>query len=83
MRKQKRDLSDQSNEDDDKKRARGKKFNLSLSNDDTDIFEVIKSPRCASILYICLQNLEKKVNGIFECMLLSCHVRVSEWIYTL
>ena len=33
----------------------------SLSKDDTDIFEEgIESPRCAGILYSCLQNLEKK-----------------------
>ena len=33
----------------------------------TDIFEEgIESPCCAGILYSCLQNLEKKVNEIFQ-----------------
>ena len=42
-------------------------LNISLSKDDADIFEEgIESPRCAGILYSCLQNLEKKVNKIFE-----------------
>ena len=48
------------------KRAR-EQFNLSLSKDDKDIFEEgIESPHCVGILYSCLPNLEKKVNGIFE-----------------
>ena len=42
-------------------------LNISLSRDDTDIFEEgIQSPRCAGILYSCFQNLEKMVNKIFE-----------------
>ena len=42
-------------------------LNTSLSKDDTDIFEEeIESPRWAGISYSCLQNLEKKVNEIFE-----------------
>ena len=65
--RQKRDLSDKSNEDDERKKARESSLNISLSKDDTDIFEEgIESPRCAGILYSCLQNLEKKVNEIFE-----------------
>ena len=65
--RQKRDLSDKSNEDDERKKARESSLNISLSKDDTDIFEEgIESPRCAGILYRCLQNLEKKVNKIFE-----------------
>ena len=44
-----------------KERERERSLNTSLSKDDTDIFEEgIKSPRCADILYSCLQNLEKK-----------------------
>ena len=65
--RQKRDLSDKSNEDDERKKARESSLNISLSKDDTDIFEEgIESPRCAGILYSCLQNLEKKVNKIFK-----------------
>ena len=42
-------------------------LNISLNKDDTDIFEDgIESSRCASILYSCLQNLEKKVNKTSE-----------------
>ena len=59
--RQKRDLRDKSNEGDERKRERESSLNTSLSKDDTDIFEEgIKSPRCADILYSCLQNLEKK-----------------------
>ena len=43
-----------------KERERESSLNTSLSKDDTDIFEEgIESPRCAGILYRCLQNLEK------------------------
>ena len=64
--RQKHDLSDKSNEDDKRKKARENSLNISLSKDDTDIFEEgTESPRCAGILYSCLQNLEKKVNEIF------------------
>ena len=59
--RQERDLIDKSNEDDERKKARESSLNVSLSKDDTDIFEEgIESPRCAGILYSCLQNLEKK-----------------------
>ena len=50
--RQKRDLSDKSNEDDERKKVR--ESIISLSKDDTDISEEeIESPRCASILYSC------------------------------
>ena len=59
--RQKRDLNDKSNEDDERKKVRESSLNTSLSKDDTDIFEEgIESPCCAGILYSCLQNLEKK-----------------------
>ena len=65
--RQKHDLSDTSNEDNERKKARESSLNISLSKDDTNIFEEgIESLRCAGILYSCLQNLEKKVNKIFE-----------------
>ena len=65
--RQKRDLSDKSNEDDERKKVRESSSNTSLSKDDTDVFEEgIESPRCAGILHSCLRNLEKKVNKIFE-----------------
>ena len=45
-------------------------MDLSLSketSDDIDVFaEGIEPPRCASILYDCLKNLELKVNEIYE-----------------
>ena len=65
--RQKRDLSDKSNEDDEKKKAKESSLNIPLSKDDTDISEEgIESPCCGSILYSCLQNLGKKINKIFE-----------------
>ena len=65
--RQKRDLSDKSNEDDKRKKVRETSWNISLSKDDTDIFEEeIESSRCTGILYSSLQNLEKRVNEIFE-----------------
>ena len=71
--RQKRDLSDKSNEDNERKKAREREreressLKISLSKSGTDIFEEgIESPRCAAILCSCLQNLEKEVNEIFE-----------------
>ena len=61
----KRDLSDKSNDGDERKKAKESNLDLSLNQDDTDVFaEGIDSPRCASILYDCLKNLDKKVNEI-------------------
>ena len=63
--RQKRDLSDKSNEDQRRRKTRQCSLNVSISKDDTSIFEEgIESPRCAGILCSCLQNLEKK--KIFE-----------------
>ena len=83
--RQKCDLSDKSNEDNERKKAREREterqrdreterqrdressLKISLSKSGADIFEEgIESPRCAAILYSCLQNLEKEVNEIFE-----------------
>ena len=79
--RQKCDLSDKSNEDNERKKARERdreterqrdreresSLKISLSKSGADIFEEgIESPRCAAILYSCLQNLEKEVNEIFE-----------------
>ena len=65
--RQKRDLSDKSNEDYERKKLRESSLNTLLSKDDADIFgEGIESPRCAGILCSCFQNLEKKVKEIFE-----------------
>ena len=64
--KQKRDLSDKSNEDDEKRRWESS-LNTSLSKNNTDIFEEgTELPRCAGISCSCLQNLVKKVNEIPE-----------------
>ena len=55
------------NEDDERKKLRESSLSTSLNKDETDIFEEgIESPRCAGILYSCLQNLGKKLNEIFE-----------------
>ena len=60
-----RDLSNKSNDGDERKKAKESNLDLSLNQDDTDVFaEGIDSPRCASILYDCLKNLDKKVNEI-------------------
>ena len=87
-------LSDKSNEDDERKKAREERekrekrerqrdreterdrqretdrereSERETERDATSIFEEgIESSRCISTLYICLQNLEKKVNEIFE-----------------
>ena len=65
--RQKRDLNDKLNEDNERKKVWESSLNALLSKDDTDIFdEGIESPHCAGILYSCLQNLEKKVNEICE-----------------
>ena len=65
FRKEKRDLSDKANEEDEKKKARENSLNLALSKEDTHFFEErIESPRCTGILYSCWQNVGKKVNNI-------------------
>ena len=68
--RKRRDLSDKSTNEKEKKKARKSSLDLSLSketSDGTDVFaKVIESPRCASILYDCLNNLELKVNEIYE-----------------
>ena len=61
----KRDLSDKSNDGDERKKAKESNLDLSLNQDDADVFaEGIDSPRCVSILYDCLKNLDKKVNEV-------------------
>ena len=68
--REKRDLNDKSTNEEERKKFRESSLDLSLSketSDDTDVFaEGIESPRCTSILYDCLKNLELKVNEIFE-----------------
>ena len=65
FRKEKCDLSDKANEEDEKKKARENSLNSALSKEDTHFFEErIESPRCAGILYSCWQNVGKKVNNI-------------------
>ena len=66
----KRDLSNKSTIEEERKKARESSLDLSLSkktSDDTDVFiKGIDSPRCASILYDCLKNLELNVNEVYE-----------------
>ena len=60
----KRDLSDNSKEATDPKKA--KEATLSSSYSDHDVFEEgLDSSSCRSILFDCLKNLESKVNEIF------------------
>ena len=62
----KRDLSDKSNDGEDPKKQREGSLNDSL-NDSSDVFaEGLKSPECVTILFNCLQNLEKQVKEIHE-----------------
>ena len=52
--RQKRDLSDKSNENNERKKTTRSSSNLSFRKDDTDIFEeVIESPRWAGITHSC------------------------------
>ena len=60
----KRDLSNKSNDADERKKAKESNLDLSQNQDDAVFSEGIDSPRCASILYECLKNLDKKVNEI-------------------
>ena len=74
--RKKKDLSDKSTNEEERKKARESSLDLSLSketSDDTDVFtEGIESPRCASILYDCLKSLELKVNEIYELSSSTC-----------
>ena len=58
--RKKRDLSDKSTNEEERKKARESSLDLSVSketSDDTDVFtEGIESPRCASIFYDCLMK---------------------------
>ena len=68
--REKRDLSDKLTNEEERKKFRETSLDLSLrkeKSDDIDVFvEGIESPRCKSIVYDCLKNLELKVNEIFE-----------------
>ena len=33
--------------------------------------------------YMLLSNFFCSIQGLYDCMLLSCHIRVSEWVHTL
>ena len=60
----KRYLSDKSDDGDERKKAKESNLDLLINQDDAVFSEGIDSPRCASILYDCLKNSEKKVNEI-------------------
>ena len=61
----KRDLSDKSNYGDERQKDKESNLDLSLNQDDANGFaEGNDSPRCVSILYECLKNLDKKINEI-------------------
>ena len=61
----KRDLSDQSQGGDERKKV--KEGSSATSTDDTDVFgERLESADCKAILFNCLKNLEVKVKAIFD-----------------
>ena len=60
----KRYLSDKSDDGDERKKAKESNLDLLINQDDAVFSEGIDTPRCASILYDCLKNSEKKVNEI-------------------
>ena len=65
--KRERETERQRDRETERQRDRESSLKISLSKSGADIFEEgIESPRCAAILYSCLQNLEKEVNEIFE-----------------
>ena len=71
------DLSDKSNDGDQRKKAKESNLDWSLNQDDTDVFaEGIDSPRCASILHDCLKNLDKKVNEIHLLSTTTNHAQI-------
>ena len=66
-RERERERERQRDRETERQRDRESSLKISLSKSGADIFEEgIESPRCAAILYSCLQNLEKEVNEIFE-----------------
>ena len=65
--RKRRDLSNKSNNEDERKKARECSLDLPLSKETNDeLTEGIEFPRCASILYDYLKNLESKVNEIYK-----------------
>ena len=65
--RKRRDLINKSNNEDERKKARECSLDLPLSKETNDeLTEGIVFPRCASILYDYLKNLESKVNEIYE-----------------
>ena len=68
--REKRDLGDKQPTRKREKQSGESSLDLSLSketSDNTDVLaEGIVSPRCASILYDCLKNLELKITEIYE-----------------
>ena len=65
--RKRRDLINKSNNEDERKKARECSLDLPLSKEKFDeLTEGIVFPRCASILYDYLKNLESKVNEIYE-----------------
>ena len=70
MNLKKRDLSNKSNNKEERKKLESSSLDLLLSketNENTDVFtQTIESRRCASIFYDCLKNLESKVNEIYK-----------------
>ena len=59
----KRDVSGDSNPDEERKKIRGGSF--ASTTDNCDVFEeVLESPECKEILFNCLINLQEKVTEI-------------------
>ena len=64
----KRDLSDNSNQEESSKMLKDGSLNTSRASDIPDeVFtESLKSPDCVNILFNCIKNVEKKITQIFE-----------------
>ena len=72
----KRDLSDQSQGGDERKKSKG---SSASSTDDTDVFgDGLESADCKAILFNCLKNLEVKVKEILIWLTLQIKIRLKE-----
>ena len=64
----KRDLSDNSNQEESSKKLKDGSLNTSRASDIPDkVFtESLKSPDCVDILFSCIKNVERQITQIFE-----------------
>ena len=64
----KRDISDNSNQEESSKKLKDESLNTSRAGDIPDeVFtESLKSPDCVNILFSCIKNVEREITQIFE-----------------